>query len=201
MRKIIVQTFMTLDGVMQGPGGPEEDRDGGFEQGGWSVNYWDDKMVEVMGAAMSNTYDLLLGRRTYDIFAGHWPRANDPVVTPKFNAATKYVLTNRPESAVWENTVAVSGAGEITAIKAGNGPDLSVSGSASLIQLLLAHGLVDQFQLWVFPLVLGSGKRLFGPGTVPAGLTLNRVALSGTGVQIMEFSKADRAALGSFALP
>lgn len=200
MRRIIVQTFMTLDGVMQGPGGPDEDRDGGFEHGGWSVNYWDDKMGEVMGAAMSIPYDLLLGRRTYDIFAGHWPAANDPLVTPKFNAATKYVLTHRPETAVWENTKAVGSAAEIAAIKAGDGPDLSVSGSASLIQLLLSHGLVDQFQLWVFPLVLGSGKRLFGPGTVPAGLRLESTIVSGTGVQIMGFAKAERAALGSFAL-
>lgn len=200
MRKIIVQTFVTLDGVMQGPGGPDEDRDGGFAHGGWSVNYWDDMMGEVMGAAMASPYDLLLGRRTYDIFAGHWPRANDPVVTPKFNAATKFVLTHRPESAVWENTVAISGADEIAALKAGAGPDLSVSGSASLIQLLLQRGLVDQFQLWVFPLVLGSGKRLFGPGTVPAGLKLDSAVVSTTGVQIMDFSRAERAATGSFAL-
>ena len=200
MRKIIVQTFLTLDGVMQAPGEPDEDRDGGFEHGGWSVNYWDDKMGEVMGGAMVTPYDLLLGRRTYDIFAGHWPRANDPVVTPKFNSATKYVLTHRPESATWENTVALSGADEIAAIKAGAGPVLSVSGSASLIQLLLAHELVDQFQLWVFPLVLGSGKRLFGPGTVPAGLKLDSTVVSSTGVQIMDFSKAERTATGSFAL-
>ena len=138
----------------------------------------------------------MLGRRTYDIFAGHWPRANDPVVTPKFNAATKYVLTHRPESAVWQNTVAISGADEIAGLKAGAGPDLS----ASLIQLLLRHGLVDRFQLWVFPLVLGSGKRLFGPGTVPAGLKLVSAVVSTTGVQIMDFARAARAATGSFAL-
>ena len=136
------------------------------------------------------------GWRTYDIFAGHWPRANDPLVTPKFNAATRYVLTHRPESAVWQNTVAISGADEIAGLKAGAGPDLSVS----LIQLLLRHGLVDQFQLWVFTLVLGSGKRLFGPGTVPAGLKLVSAVVSTTGVQIMDFARAARAATGSFAL-
>ena len=136
------------------------------------------------------------GWRTYDIFAGHWPRANDPLVTPKFNAATRYVLTHRPESAVWQNTVAISGADEIAGLKAGAGPDLS----ASLIQLLLRDGLVDQFQLWVFTLVLGSGKRLFGPGTVPAGLKLVSAVVSTTGVQIMDFARAARAATGSFAL-
>ena len=136
------------------------------------------------------------GRRTYDIFAGHWPRANDPLVTPKFNAATRYVLTHRPESAVWQNTVAISGADEIAGLKAGAGPDLSVS----LIQLLLRDGLVDQFQLWVFTLVLGSGKRLFGPGSVPAGLKLVSAVVSTTGVQIMDFARAARAATGSFAL-
>lgn len=136
------------------------------------------------------------GWRTYDIFAGHWPRANDPLVTPKFNAATRYVLTHRPESAVWQNTVAISGADEIAGLKAGAGPDLS----ASLIQLLLRDGLVDQFQLWVFTLVLGSGKRLFGPGSVPAGLKLVSAVVSTTGVQIMDFARAARAATGSFAL-
>ena len=136
------------------------------------------------------------GWRTYDIFAGHWPRANDPLVTPKFNAATRYVLTHRPESAVWQNTVAISGADEIAGLKAGAGPDLS----ASLIQLLLRDGLVDQFQLWVFTLVLGSGKRLFGPGSVPAGLKLVSAVVSTTGVQIMDFARAARAETGSFAL-
>lgn len=202
MRKIVVQTFMTLDGVMQGPGAPEEDRDGDFMQGGWSVNYWDAMMGEVMGAAMAPAYDLLLGRRTYDIFAGHWPKANDPFVTPKFNKATKYVVTHHPQTAIWENTVAISRnpAAEIAAIKAGDGPDLGVSGSASLVQLLLSHGLVDQFQLWVFPLVLGHGKKLFGAGTVPAGLKLNRSQVSTTGVLILDYLAAERAVAGSFAL-
>ena len=202
MRKITVQTFMTLDGVMQGPGGPDEDRDGGFDQGGWSVNYWDAMMGDVMGAAMSAPNDLLLGRRTYDIFAAHWPKANDAFVTPKFNKATKYVLTHHPETAVWENTHPISRdpATELAAIKAGDGPDLGVSGSGQLVQLLLTHGLVDQFQLWVFPLVLGKGKRLFGSGTVPAGLKLEKSVVSTTGVLILDYAKADRAAVGSFAL-
>ena len=202
MRRITVQTFMTLDGVMQGPGGPDEDRDGGFDQGGWSFNYWDDRMGDVMAAAMAPVYDLLLGRRTYDIFAAHWPVANDPVVTPKFNKATKYVLTHHPETAVWENTHAISRdpVAEIAAIKAGDGPDLSVSGSAQLVQLLLTHGLVDQFQLWLFPLVLGRGKRLFGPGTVPAGLKLEKSVVSTTGVLILDYARAEQAAIGSFAL-
>ena len=202
MRKITVQTFMTLDGVMQGPGGPDEDRDGGFDQGGWSVNYWDEMMGQVMGAAMAPAYDLLLGRRTYDIFAAHWPKADDPFVTPKFNRATKYVLTHRPETALWDNTQTISRdpAAEIAAIRAGDGPDLGVSGSASLVQLLLTHGLVDHFQLWVFPLVLGQGKKLFGPGTVPAGLKLEKSETSTTGVLILNYVQAVRAAPGSFAL-
>ena len=202
MRKITVQTFMTLDGVMQGPGGPDEDRDGGFDQGGWSFNYWDAMMGEVMGAAMAPAYDLLLGRRTYDNFAAHWPKADDPFVTPKFNRATKYVLTHRPETALWDNTQTISRdpAAEIAAIKAGDGPDLSVSGSASLVQLLLTHGLVDRFQLWVFPLLLGQGKKLFGPGTVPAGLKLEKSETSTTGVLILNYVQAVRAAPGSFAL-
>lgn len=202
MRKIFVQTFMTLDGVMQGPGGPDEDRDGGFDQGGWSVNYWDEMMGGVMGAAMSNDNDLLLGRRTYDIFAGHWPKADDPFVTPKLNKATKYVVTHHPDTTDWVNTVALSRdpAAEIAALKAGDGPDLSVSGSSSLVQLLLTHGLVDQFQLWVFPLVLGAGKKLFGPGTVPAGLKLEKSQASTTGVLILDYAKAERTAAGSFAL-
>ena len=155
-----------------------------------------------MGAAMAPAYDLLLGRRTYDIFAAHWPKADDPFVTPKFNRATKYVLTHHPETALWENTHAIrrDPAAEIAAIKAGDGPDLSVSGSASLVQLLLTHGLVDRFQLWVFPLVLGQGKKLFGPGTVPAGLKLETSATSTTGVLILNYARADRAVPGSFAL-
>lgn len=202
MRKISVQTFMTLDGVMQGPGGPDEDRDGGFDQGGWSVNYWDEMMGGVMGAAMAPACDLLLGRRTYDIFAGHWPKADDPLVTPKFNRATRFVLTLHPETALWENTHAISRApeAEIAAIRAGDGPDLCVSGSASLVQVLLSAGLVDQFQLWVFPLVPGKGKKLFGAGSIPTGLKLERSATSTTGVLILDYAKAARAATGSFAL-
>lgn len=139
MRKIIVQTFMTLDGVMQGPGGPDEDRDGGFDQGGWSVNYWDEMMGGVMGAAMSNENDLLLGRRTYDIFAGHWPKADDPFVTPKLNKATKYVVTHHPDTTDWVNTVALSRdpAAEIAALKAGDG-----SYQPPYLLTSLAHHLV-----------------------------------------------------------
>lgn len=157
-------------------------------------------MGEVMGAAMAPAYDLLLGRRTYDIFAAHWPKADDPFVTPKFNKATQYVLTHRPESALWENTVAISRnpAAEIAAIKTGDGPD--ISGSVSLVQLLLTYGLVDQFQLWVFPLLLGKGKRLFGAGAVPAGLRLETSRASSTGVLILDYAASERTAPGSFAL-
>ena len=135
MRKIVVQTFVTLDGVMQAPGGPEEDPEGGFEHGGWSVNYWDEQMGEVMDRAMAEPYDLLLGRKTYDIFAAHWPRAGDDPVAVKFNAARKYVATSSPGTLAWENSEALVGdvAAAVAALREGEGPTLSVQGSSRLI--------------------------------------------------------------------
>lgn len=202
MRRILVQTFLSLDGVMQAPGGPEEDRDGSFDQGGWTVNYWDDRMGEMMGAAMAVETDLLLGRRTYDIFHAHWPHAGDEFMTPRFNRVTKYVLTHRPESATWENTVPL-GPDPVTALRevvAGEGRDLSVSGSSQLIQLLLAHDLVDRLSLWVFPLTLGRGKRLFGEGTGLGGFDLVGHEASTTGVVVLDYERAERRPAGSFAL-
>ena len=202
MRKVIVQTFVTLDGVMQAPGAPDEDRDGGFRHGGWSFHYWDEMMGERMGEAMKRPYDLLLGRKTYDIFAAHWPKADEPTITPKFNAATKYVATSSPDTLEWENSVALEGdVGEaVRALKSGEGPELSVQGSSRLVQALLAAELVDEMWLWTFPIVLGEGKRLFGDGAHLLGFRLETVEASTTGVTLARYLAADPLEPGSFAL-
>ena len=202
MRKLIVSTFTTLDGVMQAPGGPGEDGDGGFAHGGWSVNYWDDRMGEVMGAAMSVPFDLLLGRKTYDIFAAYWPHAPEEAGAKPLNDATKYVASRTRPTLEWAKSVIIGGdaADAIAALKAEDGPELQVHGSANLIQTLLRHNLVDQYRLWVFPLVIGSGKRLFADGTVPAGLRLVDSEVSSTGVMMGTYEPAGEIVLGSFAL-
>ena len=202
MRKLIVSTFLTLDGVMQAPGGPGEDDDGGFTQGGWSVNYWDETMGEFMGAATSGPFDLVLGRRTYDIFAAHWPHASEEEGAKPFNDATKHVASrSRPELA-WTNSVLIEGdaADGIAALKQQDGPELQVHGSGNLIQTLLRNDLVDEYRLMVFPVVLGSGKRLFADGTVPAGLRLVDSTVSTTGVMIGTYEPAGEIVTGSFAL-
>jgi dihydrofolate reductase len=202
MRKLIVSTFLTLDGVMQAPGGPGEDDDGGFTQGGWSVNYWDETMGEFMGAATSEPFDLVLGRRTYDIFAAHWPHASEEEGAKTFNDATKHVASrSRPELA-WSNSVLIEGdaADGIAALKQQDGPELQVHGSGNLIQTLLRNDLVDEYRLMVFPVVLGSGKRLFADGTVPAGLRLVDSTVSTTGVMIGTYEPAGEIVTGSFAL-
>ena len=202
MRKLIVSTFLTLDGVMQAPGGPDEDDSGGFAFGGWSVNYWDERMGQVMGDAMSAPFDLLLGRTTYDIFAAHWPRASDEAGAGPLNAATKYVASRSHPTLEWSNSVLIEGdaAEGIAALKQGDGPELQVHGSGNLIQTLLRHGLVDEFRLWVFPVVIGSGKRLFSEGTIPSGLKLVDSTVSSTGVVIGTYEPAGEIVTGSFAL-
>jgi dihydrofolate reductase len=202
MRKLIVSTFLTLDGVMQAPGGPGEDDSGGFAYGGWSVNYWDQRMGEVMGEATSKPFAMVLGRRTYDIMAAHWPHASEEEGATVFNQATKYVASHRPLTLEWANSVLLEGdaADALAALKAEDGPELQVHGSANLIQTLLANNLVDQFRLWVFPLVIGSGKRLFADGTVPAGLKLVDHTVSTTGVAIGTYEPAGEIVTGSFAL-
>jgi dihydrofolate reductase len=201
MRKLIVSTFLTLDGVMQAPGGPEEDGEGGFAFGGWSVNYWDDQMGEVMGEAMSNPFDLLLGRKTYDIFAAFWPNASDDAGGKPLNDATKYVASRSQPTLAWGPSVLIEGdaAEGVAALKNGNGPALQVHGSGNLIQTLLRHNLVDEFRLWVFPVVIGSGKRLFADGTIPAGLKLIDSKISTTGVVIGTYEPAGELVTGSFA--
>ena len=202
MRKLIVQTFLTLDGVMQAPGGPGEDDDGGFAHGGWSVHYWDDQMGQVMGEATSRPFAMVLGRRTFDIMAAYWPTAPEEEGAKVFNDATKYVASrSRPDLEAWSNSVLLEGdaAEALAARKAEDGPELQVHGSANLIQTLLRHNLVDQFRLWVFPVVLGSGKRLFADGTIPSGLRLVDHTVSSTGVVLGTWEPAGEIPLGSFA--
>ena len=200
MRQLIVQTFLTLDGVMQAPGGPGEDDDGGFAYGGWSVNYWDDQMGQVMGEATSRPFAMVLGRRTYDIMAAYWPTAPEETGAKVFNDATKYVATHRPLTPEWSNSVQIEGdaADGLAALKAEDGPELQVHGSANLIQTLLAHNLVDQFRLWVFPVVIGSGKRLFADGTMPSGLRLVDHKVSTTGVVMGTWEPAGEIVTGTF---
>ena len=202
MRKLVVQTFLTLDGVMQAPGGPGEDDDNGFAHGGWSVNYWDERMGEVMTESMGRPFDLVLGRRTYDIFAAHWPKAPEEAGGKPLNDATKYVASRGRPALEWRNSALIEGdvADGVAALKQGDGPELQVHGSGNLVQTLLRHQLVDEFRLWIFPVVIGAGKRLFADGTVPAGLTLTDSTVSTTGVMIGRYVPAGEIPLGSFAL-
>jgi dihydrofolate reductase len=201
MRKLIVSTFLTLDGVMQAPGGPGEDDSGGFAHGGWSVNYWDDQMGEVMGEATSRPFAMVLGRKTYDIMAAYWPQAGEEAGGKVFNDATKYVASRGQPTLEWSNSVLIDGdaAEGIAELKREDGPELQVHGSGNLIQTLLRHNLVDQYRLWTFPLVIGSGKRLFSDGTIPAGLKLVDSKVSSTGVVIGTYEPAGEIVTGSFA--
>jgi len=202
MRSLIVQAFLTLDGVMQAPGGPEEDDSGGFAHGGWSVNYWDEHMAQVMGEATSRPFAMVLGRETYDIMAAHWPDAPEETGAKVFNEATKYVASRSRPTLEWSNSVLIEGdaAEGLAALKEEDGAELQVHGSANLIQTLLRHNLVDQFRLWVFPLVIGSGKRLFAEGTIPSGLKLVDSTVSTTGVLMGTYEPAGEIVTGSFAL-
>jgi dihydrofolate reductase len=202
MRRLMVTTFVTLDGVMQAPGGPGEDDDAGFALGGWSVNYWDEMMAQVMGEAMSAPFDLLLGRKTYDIFAAYWPHASDEAGARPLNDATKYVASRGHPALEWSRSVLIEGdaAEGIAALKEEDGPELQVHGSGNLIQTLLRHNLVDRYRLWVFPVVVGSGKRLFSEGTVPSAMKLVDSRVSNTGVMISTYEPAGEIVTGTFAL-
>jgi dihydrofolate reductase len=201
MRKLSVGAFMTLDGVVQAPGGPDEDDSGGFTFGGWSVNYWDDLMGQVMTGSMSAPFDLVLGRRTYDIFAAYWPNATEEQGAKPLNDATKYVASRGRPELTWAESVLIEGdaADGVAELKRQDGPELQVHGSANLLQTLLAHNLVDEFHLWTFPVVIGSGKRLFADGTVPAALRLVDSTVSTTGVVIGTYQPAGEIVTGSFA--
>jgi dihydrofolate reductase len=202
MRRILVNTFLSLDGVMQAPGGPGEDPSGGFELEGWSVNYWDDLMGQQMGETMRTPFDLLLGRKTYEIFAAHWPHATDDQGAAPLNNATKYVVTTTLERADWQPSHLIKGdvVRQIQRLKEQDGPELQVHGSSNLLQTLIKHELVDQYNLWVFPVLLGRGKRLFGDGAIPAGLRLIDSKTSSTGVIIATYEPAGAITPGSFAL-
>ena len=201
MRKLTVNTFLTLDGVMQAPGGPEEDATGDFSLGGWSVNYWDDEMGEVMDKWMGKPFDLLLGRKTYEIFAAFWPHASEEQGAKPLNDATKFVASRTLHSLDWKPSVLIEGdaAEGVAALKRGEGPELQVHGSGNLVQTLLRHELIDEFRLWSFPLVAGRGKRLFSDGTIPAGLKLVDSKVSSTGVVIGTYVPAGEIVTGSFA--
>ncbi len=200
MRRLIVQTFLTLDGVMQAPGGPGEDDEGGFSYGGWSVNYWDDQMGEVMGEATSKPFGMVLGRKTYDIMAAYWPTAPEDTGAMVFNDATKHVASRSPRKLDWSNSVLIEGdaAEGLAALKKEDGPELQVHGSGNLIQTLLRNNLVDEYRLWVFPVVIGSGKRLFADGAIPSGLKLVDSKISTTGVVMGRYEPAGEIPIGSF---
>jgi dihydrofolate reductase len=194
MPKIVVSEFLTLDGVMQAPGDPNEDRGGGFDQGGWQLAYFDDVFGQTMMDAFAATGGLLLGRRTYEIFAGYWPNqpADDPVGGP-MNAFRKYVVsTTLTEPLSWQNSTLITGdvAGEIRRLKEEPGKEIQVIGSGELVQTLVREDLVDAYRLMIHPLVLGNGKRLFREGTTPTKLQLTDTKASGTGVLILTYEPA-----------
>lgn len=198
MRKIIVLSFVTLDGVMQAPGGPDEDTSGGFRYGGWTVPYFDEALGETMGEQMTVPFNLLLGRKTFEIFATYWP--DHPEDWPGINEATKYVVSHTLTGHDWRETVFIGGdvPEKIRQLKQEDGPDLQVHGSATLIQTLLAHDLVDEFWLKIFPVTLGTGKRLFDAGTIPAAFTLAEARTTPSGVIIAAYRRAGDVETGSF---
>ena len=200
MRKIITTTFVTLDGVMQAPGGPTEDTSGGFKYGGWSANYWDEMMGSVMDGFMALPFELLLGKKTYDIFAAFWScTTEEPEVAEPFNATRKYVVSEKPFEPSWHNSTVVNGdvVAQIKELKAGDGPDLWIHGSGNLIQTLLKNHLVDRMHLWIFPVTVGIGKRLFAEGTQAEGFKLIDSKTATTGVIIATYEPAGTLRTGS----
>src|SRR5262245_16015478 len=198
MRKIIVLSFITLDGVMQAPGGPTEDTSGNFTYGGWTAPYFDEFLGNVMGEQMGKPFDLLLGRKTFEIFASYWP--HHEAEWPGVNKATKYVVSNTLTRHEWSNSVFLKGnvAAEIKKLKQQEGPDLQVHGSGNLIQTLLKHDLVDEFWLKIFPITLGMGKRLFAEGTIPVAFKVSKSQLSPNGIIVANYERAGEVKTGSF---
>lgn len=204
MRKIIVATSISLDGVMQAPGGPKEDPTGGFALGGWTAPYFDAALAASMGQIFCRPFDLLLGRKTYDIFAAHWPYVTGPSVPIAriYNRVTKYVASRSNPTLTWQNSQ-VLGKDTVAALKklkSGDGPDLLVQGSSVLLQTLWKHGLVDEFSVLTFPMVLGKGKRLFGDGATPAGLKLVKSQSYRTGVIVANYMPDGEVKTGDFQL-
>ncbi|GAA0763413.1 dihydrofolate reductase [Erythromicrobium ramosum] len=183
-RHIVASAFLSLDGVMQAPGGPTEDPTGGFDQGGWVFSVWDEGVEATLGTLFAGDYDLLLGRRTYDIFAAYWPYAegDNAPMRDAFNAANKYVLTRGDRPLDWENSHRVSSVEDVAALKAGDGPKMIIQGSSTLYPALLAAGLIDELITMTYPVIIGAGKRIFGEGTPVAALTMtdHRVTAKGT---------------------
>lgn len=198
MRKIIVLSFVSLDGVMQAPGGPTEDPSNDFKYGGWTVPYFDEFLGEVMTKQMEKPFDLLLGRKTFELFASYWPQHNDE--GPGINNATKYVVSNTLSHHDWEKSVFIKEnvVDEVKKLKEQAGPDIQVHGSAELIQTLIEHDLVDEFWLKIFPVTLGKGKRLFGSGTIPVAYTVTDAKTSPKGVIIATFIRDGEVKTGSF---
>jgi len=204
MRKLIVLSFITLDGVMQAPGGPEEDPTGGFKYGGWVAGYFDDFLGNVMVKQMSKPFDLLLGRRTYEMFAAHWPyvKTHEDTIAAGINNAKKYVASKTLKMLDWSNSELLKGdvAKEVKKLKDQDGPEIQVHGSGNLIQTLLEHDLVDELWLKIFPITLGTGKRLFAEGTIPVGFKLLESEISPNGVIVASYMRAGEIRTASFAL-
>ena len=204
MRKINVTTFTSLDGVMQAPGGPQEDRTGGFTLGGWTAPHFDAALGASMGEIFSRPFDLLLGRKTYDIFAAHWPFVSDPndPIAGLFNRVTKYVASRSNPKLAWQNSQLLGAdiVASLKQLKSGEGPDLLVQGSSDLLQTLWRHRLVDEFTVLIFPVVLGRGKRLFGDSAVPTGLRLAKSQAYPTGVIVANYVPAGEVKTGNFQL-
>jgi dihydrofolate reductase len=188
MRKIIAVEFITMDGVMQAPGGSKEDTAEGFEYGGWMSPYFDEAGGKEMEIQMKETSALLLGRKTYDIFASYWPQNPEP--WPQVNKITKYVVSKTLQNPTWENTEVLKTIEELQALKNSDGPDLQVYGSSNLLQSLMKHDLVDEFWLKIFPITLGTGKQLFEKGTIPAAFKLFKSSITPSGVIIAYYKRA-----------
>jgi dihydrofolate reductase len=197
MRRLAINTFMSLDGVMQSPGGPDEDPTGGFTLGGWGANYFDDEMMGLVSEA--GPYELLLGRGTYEIFAAHWPYSEGPIAD-QLNGTRKHVASTTLQELEWNNSTLITGdvAEYVGALKRQDGPEIQVHGSPGLIQTLLEHDLIDEYRIWIFPLVIGTGKRCFGEGAIPVGLRLVDSKVSKTGVTINTYERAGDVTPGSF---
>ena len=194
MRKLVVGTFTTLDGVMQAPGGPDEDRDGGFRHGGWLVPYFDEKFVEIMTDWTKRAGAFLLGRKTYEIFAGSWPKSTDPAdeTAMALNSRPKFVASRTLDTLAWNNSHLLKGdvAEEVAKLKAQEGGEIQVHGSSNLIQTLLKHDLVDTLRIWQFPVVLGTGKRLFGEGTIPRSFRIVDTQMNTTDAVLHVYERA-----------
>jgi dihydrofolate reductase len=197
MRKIIVLSFITLDGVMQAPGGPEEDASSGFKYGGWTAPYFaeaDEAAGELMEKQMKSA-DLLLGRKTFEIFAAYWPKHAG--YWPGINEVYKYVMSNTMDKSDWQNSVFLKSVDDIKKLKNSEGSDIQVHGSGNLIQTLLKHDLVDELWLKTFPITLGMGKRLFGEGTIPAAFTLTDSLVTSNGVIFANYKRAGEVKTGT----